>query len=188
LKKRNDEEPDKITIGERRPHNAQITLSDYDPKWPEIFQFECNRIRNVLGKRALMIEHVGSTSVPGLPAKPIIDILLVVSNSADESTYIPDLEHIGYILRIREPNWFEHRLLKGTNFPVNLHVFTQETEEIDKMILFRNHLRSNEKDKELYSKTKRNLAKKKWKYVQNYADAKSEVVDEILSRAKQNST
>ena len=109
------------------------------------------RIRSVLGTKAIMIEHVGSTSVPGLCAKPIIDIILVVRNSADESTYVPALENAGYKLRIREPEWFEHRMFKGSDTDINLHVFSLGTTDIDKMIKFRNWLRFNECDKKKYA-------------------------------------
>ena len=172
-----DEDLKKITIGERKPHNSVITLSDYNSDWQHIFEFEHKRIKKVLGDRALIVEHVGSTAVPGLAAKPIIDILLIVANSADEASYVPDLEKIGFVLRIRESSWFEHRLLKGPNFPVNLHVFSQGALEIERMIMFRDHLRTHEPDKELYLQTKRSLAKKKWKYIQNYADSKSDIIE-----------
>ena len=98
-----DEELQKISIGERTPHNAPIALVEYDPSWPRLFAREAERIRVVLGDTARCIEHVGSTSVPGLAAKPIIDILLIVANSADEPSYVPQLEAAGYVLRIREP-------------------------------------------------------------------------------------
>jgi GrpB-like predicted nucleotidyltransferase (UPF0157 family) len=138
----------------------------------------------VLGDRVLLIEHVGSTSVPGLAAKPRIDMLLVVPNSADESTYVPALEAAGYVLAIREPDWYEHRVFKGPDMDINLHVFSPGCPEIDRMLLFRNWLRSNTSDRELYERTKRELARKDWKYTQNYADAKTEVVEEIIARAQ----
>ena len=72
----------------------------------------------------MRIEHVGSTSVPGLPAKPIIDILLVVADSAKETEYVTALEGAGYKLRVREPGWYEHRMFKRPENDVNLHVFS----------------------------------------------------------------
>lgn len=98
---RSDEELQKNMVAELKPHNAPITLVEYDPSWSDLFEQEANRIRSVLGNKALQIEHVGSTSVPGLCAKPIIDMLLVVKDSADELSYVPALESAGYILRIR---------------------------------------------------------------------------------------
>jgi GrpB-like predicted nucleotidyltransferase (UPF0157 family) len=99
-----------ITIEKVIPHNGPITLAEYNPQWPALFAHEAARIRAVLGDAAVRVEHVGSTSVPGLAAKPIIDILLAVPDSADEQAYAPALEAAGYVLRIREPDWFEHRL------------------------------------------------------------------------------
>lgn len=110
---------------------------NYDDDWPRLFEREAERIRGALGNHALQIEHVGSTSVPGLAAKPVIDIVLVVADSADESAYVPDLEVAGYVLRIREPDWFEHRLLKGPDTNVNLHVFSRGCSEVQVMLDFR---------------------------------------------------
>ena len=131
----------------------------------------------------IRIEHVGSTSVPGLPAKPLIDIVLEVADSADEAAYVPAMESAGYVLRIREPDWYEHRLLKGPDTDVNVHVFTAGCEEVDRMLLFRDWLRANAADRELYAERKRELAGRDWKYMQQYADAKTAVVQEIMARA-----
>ena len=111
-------------------------------------------------------------------------MILAVSDSADESTYVPALEAAGYILRIREPRWFEHRVFKGPDTNVNLHVFTVGCAEVDQMLLFRDWLRESVEDRDLYASTKRELAARDWKYVQNYADAKTGVVHEILARAR----
>lgn len=140
-------------------------------------------IRSVLGDRLLRIEHVGSTSVPELAAKPRLDLLLVVASSADEAAYVPALEAAGYVLRIREPQWHEHRLLTGLDTDVNLHVFSPGCPEIERMLRFRNWLRENKPDRDLYACTKRELARRDWKYTQEYADAKTAVVEEILARA-----
>lgn len=174
------------TVGELAPLVGHIQIVDYDPAWPRLFEREAERIQVVLGDRALLIEHAGSTSVPGLAAKPIIDVLLVVADSADESTYAPALEAAGYVLRIREPDWHEHRLFKGPDTDINLHVFSLGSTEINRMLLFRNWLRGNASDRQLYESTKRELASKDWKYTQNYADAKTTVVEEILARAQRN--
>jgi GrpB-like predicted nucleotidyltransferase (UPF0157 family) len=131
----------------------------------------------------LRIEHVGSTSVPGLAAKPLIDIVLVVADTTDEAAYVPQLEAACYVLRIREPDWFEHRLFKGPDTNVNVHTFSEGCDEIDRMVGFRDWLRTHDDDRDLYLAAKRELAQREWKYVQNYADAKSAVVREILVRA-----
>lgn len=162
-------------------------LAEYNPEWPEQFSFEAQRIRAALGCRAFQIEHVGSTSVPGLIAKPIIDILLVVAGSADEQAYVPPLKAAGYVLRIREPEWHEHRMLKSLEIDLNLHVFTSGSVEIHRMLLLRDWLRSHLDERHHYAQAKRSLADRTWKYVQDYADAKSEVIEAILARARANS-
>jgi GrpB-like predicted nucleotidyltransferase (UPF0157 family) len=179
-----EEQLRRTTVGELKPHDAPITLVEYDRAWPRNFTREAKRIRAALGERAIMVEHVGSTSVPELVAKPIIDILLVVPDSANEPSYVPALEAAGYVLRIREPDWHQHRLFKGPDTNINLHVFTQGSEEIPRILMLRDWLRTNKADRELYARTKQDLASRKWKYVQNYADAKSEVVRGILDRAE----
>jgi GrpB-like predicted nucleotidyltransferase (UPF0157 family) len=172
-----------VMVGGALPATGPIVLADPDPTWPQQFARQAARIRDILGDRALSVEHVGSTSVPGLAAKPIIDILLVVQSSADEPTWLPPLERAGYVLRVREPDWHEHRLLKAPDTDVNLHVFSTGCPEIDRMLRFRDRLRTSDDDRALYKRTKRELAARHWRYVQNYADAKAEIVEAILSRA-----
>jgi GrpB-like predicted nucleotidyltransferase (UPF0157 family) len=171
------------TIGELNPLSCRILIADYDPHWPALFEREAGRIRAALGRKVLRIEHTGSTSIPGLAAKAIIDILLAVTDSADEAAYVPSLEAAGYVLRIREIDWHEHRMFKGPDTEINLHVFSSGCPEIDRMLIFRDWLRCNAADRALYANTKLALAQEEWKYVQNYADAKTAVIEEILARA-----
>jgi GrpB-like predicted nucleotidyltransferase (UPF0157 family) len=171
------------TVGELKPLSTRISIVDYDPQWPHWFQREAERIRVLLGDRAHQIEHVGSTSVPGLAAKPVVDILLIVANSSNESEYVPPLERGGYQLRIREPEWHEHRMFKGPDTDINLHVLSDGCAEIERILMFRDWLRNNESDRSLYVTTKRDLAQKDWKYAQNYADAKTAVIEAIMAKA-----
>ena len=179
-----EEEMRAAHVGVMRVHNASVQLVDYRAEWPALFVREANRVRATLGPRVLMLEHVGSTSVPGLAAKPIIDMILAVADSADERDYVPAMESAGYVLHIREPEWHQHRLFKGPDTNINLHVYSFGCPEMDKMLMFRDWLRRNDADREFYERTKRELAKQTWKYVQNYADAKTSVVDEIVARAR----
>jgi GrpB-like predicted nucleotidyltransferase (UPF0157 family) len=174
----------KIVVGELKPLSAPIEIRDYDPSWPELYEREAGRIRAALGSRVVRLEHAGSTSVPTLPAKPIIDIVLEVRDSADEGAYLSDLEAAGYVLRNREDDWFAHRMFKGPDTNVNLHVFSAGCEETDRMLLFRDWLRTNAADRERYATVKRELAARDWKYGQQYADAKTAVVREIMARAE----
>jgi GrpB-like predicted nucleotidyltransferase (UPF0157 family) len=170
-----------VTIGALE--KAEIVLVDYDPGWPARFEQERARIVGALGDRARTVEHVGSTSVPGLAAKPIIDICLTVDDSADEPSFVPALEEAGYALRIREPDWFEHRLLRTPERDVHLHVFTVGCEEVTRMVAFRDHLRTDDADRALYESTKHELARRNWPTGQHYADAKTAVVAAIMPRA-----
>ena len=179
-----DEQIRAVSVGEPPRDYREIVLADYDPEWPNWFEQAAAQIRAALGDAALEIHHVGSTSVPGLMAKPLIDIDLVVADTTDEEAYVPKLEAAGYVLRVREPDWFEHRLLRGYDPPVKVHVFPPECPEVEQMLLFRDWLRTNDADRELYARAKRDLAAQEWKYVQNYADAKTDVVREIIGRAR----
>jgi GrpB-like predicted nucleotidyltransferase (UPF0157 family) len=173
-----------VTVGPVEPLPEPITVCDYDPDWPKRYDHEAARVHSVLGDRVTRLEHVGSTSVPGLAAKPIIDIVLEVADSADEAAYAGDLEAAGYVLRIRESDWFEHRLFRGDEGGrVHVHVFSRGCPETDRMLRFRDHLRRSPADRDLYARTKRDLAAVDWKYMQQYADAKTEVIGEVMARA-----
>jgi GrpB-like predicted nucleotidyltransferase (UPF0157 family) len=162
---------------------GKIEICDYDPDWPVLFEREAVRIRAALGAAALAVEHVGSTSVPGLAAKPIIDIVLVVAQSVEEAGYGPALTAAGYRLVLREPDWFEHRMFKSADPAVNLHVFSAGCPEIEAVCRFRDWLRRDAADRRLYAETKRRLAARDWAKVQDYADAKTDVIRVIMGRA-----
>jgi GrpB-like predicted nucleotidyltransferase (UPF0157 family) len=164
--------------------DGPIALAEPDPAWAEQFLRERVRIVAALGARALAVEHVGSTSVPGLAAKPIIDVVLVVADSADEEAYVPDLVAARYVLRLRERGWYEHRLLNGLDPAVNLHVFSLGAEEVERMLAFRDLLRRDPGALLHYERTKRRLAAQTWRHTQDYADAKSAVVEELVARAR----
>ena len=167
-----DDEIRTAHVGEVRPLHGHVRIVDYDSQWVDLFEREAARIRSVLAGSALRIEHVGSTAVPGLAAKPIIDIVLVVTDSADETAYVPLLEAAGYRLHIREADWYEHRMFKGPDTDINLHTFSAGCLEVDRMLAFRDWLRVSPADRQLYARTKLDLAQKQWTFTQNYADAR----------------
>ena len=103
---------------------------------------------------------------------PIIDLILAVSDSADASAYLPPMEADGYVLRIREPDCFEHRLFKGPDTDINLHVRSSSSPEIDRMLAFRDRLRADDDERRLDETVKRELTARDWAYVQHDADAK----------------
>lgn len=160
-----------------------VALREPDSSWPAQFERERARIAQALGASAVGIEHTGSTSVPGLAAKPILDITLTVVDASDEDAYLPALEAADYTFRLREPEWYEHRLFHGDWPRVNLHVFSGGCSEVLQMVGFRDWLRAHPDDRALYERAKRALATREWAIVQDYADAKTEVVTEIKRRA-----
>lgn len=170
------------------PYQVKVVVADYDSRWPAWYAEEAERIRAAIGPVAVRIDHVGSTSVPGLAAKPIIDIALEVPDSAQEDAYVPALVAAGYDLHIREAEFHQHRCFytridRGHQRDVNLHTYTTGCVELDRYRVFRDWLRANDDDRLLYQSTKQELAKRDWKYVQNYADAKTGVIEEIKARA-----
>jgi GrpB-like predicted nucleotidyltransferase (UPF0157 family)/predicted enzyme related to lactoylglutathione lyase len=176
-------DPPDVYLQPRARLDGQVHLAEADPAWITTGAHLVDRIRSVLGDVALRVEHVGSTSVPGLPAKPVIDVVLAVPDADDEAAYVRPLEAVGYVLHIREPEWHRHRLLKLADPSVNLHVFPAGSPEVARMIAFRDHLRRDATDRARYLAAKRDLATRTWAFVQDYADAKTDVVADILSRA-----
>ena len=160
-----------------------IVIVDYDPLWTTKFQQHAAIIAKALGEKALAIEHVGSTAVPALAAKPIIDIDVVVEDSSNEDAYLPDLLARGYLLRVREPDWHEHRMLRTPELDVHIHVFSAGCPEVARHLAFRDHLRSHAEDRLRYEALKRKLATEDWSDMNAYAQAKTSLVEEILARS-----
>lgn len=172
------------SVGPMEELNGPIVLAPYSEDWPIRFERLKADIQQVLGHRGLEVEHVGSTSVPGLRAKPIIDIVLLVESPADEAAYVPSLEALGYHLKFREPDWHEHRMLRLAEPAAHLHVFSADCSEVPRMLAFRDWLRTHPEDRVLYEREKVQLAARHWKYMQAYADAKSDVIASIIERAQ----
>jgi GrpB-like predicted nucleotidyltransferase (UPF0157 family) len=162
------------------PEKREITLVEYDPRWPRRFVRERDRIATALGPTAVRIDHIGSTAVPGLAAKPIVDIAVSVPDVHDESSYLAGLECAGYELRVREPG---HRMLRTAARDVHVHVWTAGGEWEQRHLNFRDRLRRSAEDRVLYERVKREIAARDWPTMNDYADAKSEVIGDILSRA-----
>ena len=166
-------------IGGVEKRNIEIVA--YDADWLQKFERHARIIAAALGSVALQIEHIGSTAVPALAAKPIIDILVVVADSADESSYLSQLQAAGYVLRVREPNWHKHRMFRTPDLDVHIHVYSAGCPEIERHLTFRNRLRKDETARNLYERTKRELATHDWPDMNAYANAKTEVVESILA-------
>jgi GrpB-like predicted nucleotidyltransferase (UPF0157 family) len=161
----------------------EIVIADYDPLWPLSYARHAKVIAKALGEKVLSVHHVGSTSVPGLSAKPIVDILAVVDDSSNEAAYLPALVTAGYVLRVREPGWHEHRMFRTPELDVHIHVFSRGCAEVDRVLAFRDRLRISADDRALYESVKRGLAQQEWPDMNAYATAKSEVIEQIVARA-----
>ena len=169
-------------VGEWPRKDQPIVVEEYDPAWPSRFDDFSARITKALGEVLLGIEHVGSTSVPGLPAKPIIDIDVLVDDTADEARYLPALEAEGWRLILREPWWCGHRMLVDDIEELHLHVWPKDAPEPIRHRLFRDWLRTHEEDRALYAGTKRRLADETAEHPGDYNLAKNEVIDQIFER------
>lgn len=163
----------------RRPRAREVVLTPYDPSWPTRYEAQRQRLVAALGAKARRIQHIGSTSVPGLVAKPVIDVLLVVDDVQDEAAYLGPLEASGYLLRVREPG---HRMLRTPDLGVHVHVWSEGDPAVDAHLAFRDQLRVSKYDRDRYAATKRELAAQLWPTMDHYAAAKSDVIREILNR------
>jgi GrpB-like predicted nucleotidyltransferase (UPF0157 family) len=169
---------DNVLIGGNEQRD--IVIVDYDPSWAARFDDELATITTALVAEAIRIEHIGSTAVPGLAAKPIIDLLVTVDDVEDEPSYLPALQRAGYVLRVREPG---HRMLRTRELDVHVHVWSEQDPAATRHLAFRNRLRSDTTDRDLYAATKRRLAQHHWPTMNHYAEAKTDVILQILSRS-----
>jgi GrpB-like predicted nucleotidyltransferase (UPF0157 family) len=166
-----------------------LALEEYDERWPHIFAEHSRRIRAALTTSTsdiersdrIEIEHIGSTSVPGLAAKPIVDIVLVVGDITAESEYLDALIAAGYVLRVREPG---HRLVRTPELDVHVHIYQRGDQAVTDYLLFRDHLRVDAGDRALYENTKRTLLAQDWADMNAYSDAKTDVISKIKARAR----
>lgn len=163
------------------PEKRGIFLAAYDPAWPGTFEGERRRIVVALGPLPHRLEHIGSTSVPGLAAKPIIDSQLSVPDVEDEDSYLPCLERVGYALRVRERG---HRMVRSASLELHLHVCDVRSDWERRHLLLRDWLRRSPADRRLYEEAKRELAEREWPTMNDYAAAKSDVIGDIKGRAE----
>jgi GrpB-like predicted nucleotidyltransferase (UPF0157 family) len=170
---------DGVLIGGRE--KREIVIVDYDSSWPARYQLERDRVRRALGVSALRIEHIGSTAVPGLAAKPIIDLLVAVADPDDETVTVPALHAAGYELRVREPG---HRMFRTPERDVHVHVWGHSDPEVARHLRFRDRLRRSPADCDSYERLKRELAAREWAEMNEYADAKAALIEAILARAE----
>ncbi|WP_197508364.1 GrpB family protein [Mycobacterium sp. E802] len=153
-----------------------------DPAWPVRFAAEREAILTALGAKAVRVDHIGSTSVPGLAAKPIIDIQLSVVDVDREQEYLPDLIAAGYQLRVREPG---HRMVRTPDLGVHVHVCTAGSDWERHQLLFRDWLRYDQSDRAAYNQLKNQLAQQDWPDMNTYAEAKGPLIGAIMRHAEE---
>lgn len=153
-----------VVYVDARPTDYELRVVEPDATWPQQYDELAAAVARALGDRVVEIHHVGSTAVPGLPAKPIIDVDLVVADPADEAAYVPDLQALGLVHWLTEPDWHQHRLLKrlaqdddedGHEPRVHLHVFGPGCPEVVRHLMFRDWLRAHPEDRDRYAAAKR---------------------------------
>jgi GrpB-like predicted nucleotidyltransferase (UPF0157 family) len=159
-----------------------VEVVPYDEGWPSAFARLSSLVRGALGDRMQTLEHVGSTAVPGLAAKPVIDADLTVSDSGHEAAYVPDLEAAGFVLRFREPEWEEHRVLAVEDPKTNLHVWSPGSVEAQRHVAFRDWLREHDEDRHAYGALKTELAGRGFGDVMDYNNHKAALVYDIYEK------
>lgn len=170
-------ELDDVLIGGRE--QRKIVIVEYDPRWPARFESERVRVQQALGASAIRVEHIGSTAVPRLAAKPIIDLLATVEDPDDETASVPALTAVGYELRVREPG---HRMFRTPERDVHVHLWGDADPEVTRYLRLRDQLRRCAEDRQAYEQLKRELARREWSDMNHYADAKGPLIEEILAR------
>jgi GrpB-like predicted nucleotidyltransferase (UPF0157 family) len=182
ITRHHDDNPDEDPWVNRPPAPGPVLIVAYDRAWSQRFAQFAAGVRGALGDRVLALDHVGSTSVPGLAAKDVIDIDLTVADPRDEQAYVPALEAVGWVLTIREPSWHEHRCLTRVDGPPsNLHVFGPDCPEVVRHRMFRDWLSSHPDDRDRYEAAKRAAAPGGGD-VSDYNGRKQDVIREIYDR------
>ena len=176
-----DEELAAVTVGGLKRLDGPVELADPDPSWPDQYDVEAAYLRAILGDRVLRLEHVGSTSVPGLPAKPILDVQISVLNVDDHGSFAPALERAGYLVRVREPG---HVLYRSPERDVHVHLCAVGSEWERRHLVFRDWLRTHPDDRDLYADVKRRLLRDEWESMIDYSFAKTGVITTIMQRAE----
>jgi GrpB-like predicted nucleotidyltransferase (UPF0157 family) len=175
--KLDDDYLDAVLIGGRE--EREVLMVEYDPSWPKLYEEHRDRILNAIGDSVRMVEHIGSTAVPGLAAKPIIDVMVTVDDPDDETRYLGPLEDAGYELRVREGG---HRMLRTPERDVQVHIWQAGSDDERRQLVFRDHLRSHPADREAYEALKRSLAGR-WPDVNYYAEAKGPFIRRVVELA-----
>ena len=168
--------------------SQSIVIADYDPQWSQLYEIEAQRISNALGDLLIAIEHVGSTSVPGLAAKPRIDFMPGVASEEDLDRTIAPMTALGFQYISKYEDEMPYRRLFARDatpdlIAVNIHTVAVGSEFWERHLLFRDYLRANPDIADQYARLKRVLAPK-FTVTNDYADAKTEFIRSVEERAR----
>lgn len=165
----------------------RIEIVEYDPAWPVRFEREATRMREILGDNVVSIEHVGSTSVPGLAAKPIVDVCPVVSDMDDGETCAELLQRSGYYRseKDRGDDWIELGRTADDGQEFNVHVRPRDSEAVRKYLLLREYLRDHPRARDEYARVKRTAAERYPRDISKYTREKSAVIESIVQKARE---
>jgi GrpB-like predicted nucleotidyltransferase (UPF0157 family) len=166
--------------------NDPVAIVAYDPLWPGRFETWRERLARTIGSPALRIEHIGSTAVPGLAAKPVVDIQVSVPDVADEDSYVPAIESVGFGLRYRNEGlgWRYFRPPPGLPREAQVHVCSVDSESERLHLLFRDYLRAHPAEADAYAAAKRVAAARHRDDRIAYTDAKDAFIHPALRRAE----
>jgi len=166
----------------------EIIIADYDPRWPILYEQERELILSLTGQDVIAIEHIGSTAVPGLGAKPIIDIMAAVGSLRDAQRCFSTLERIGYeyVPEFEDvmPERRYFRKSAGRTRTHHLHMVEAESDFWRRHLLFRNFLRAHPATAEQYYRLKKELALKFRTNREAYTDAKTSFIEDVVKRAQ----
>jgi GrpB-like predicted nucleotidyltransferase (UPF0157 family) len=165
-----------------------VRLVAYDPRWPALFAEESRRLGEALGRRIGAVEHIGSTAIPGMPAKPVLDLMAAVGSLAEAEELIPALADLGYLWRPRDMEdvpdrrYFDRRRQDGSS----THHFSlarKSSQSWRDQIAFRDYLRANPEAARTYAELKRDLAERFPQDRGSYIEGKTGFVMEVLKKA-----
>lgn len=164
--------------------SGQVLVVPYDPMWPTAFDTERERIVEACSAVAIAVEHVGSTAVPGLSAKPILDIMIGIPSDQDGVRLVPFLEELGYFYKGENGIPGRHYFTLGTPRTHHIHMVRQQGEIWEKHLLFRDHLRTHIKDRDEYAALKQVLSGRFPTDRLRYTESKNELIQRILEKAR----
>ncbi len=167
----------------------KVEVVPYNPKWPKMFEVESKRITDVLGENIVRIHHIGSTAIPNIYAKPIIDLLIEVKYITKVDEQNSQMESLGYEVMgefgIIDRRFFRKDNHKGIRTH-HVHIFEFGSKQIERHLAFRDYMIAHPEEAQQYSQLKRELAKKYPTNIQKYMDGKDSFVKAIDKKARCN--